>query len=111
VDKFFKTLAKLASSSVFSLAKSENNWPKLYKGSVSGEKKNLARLVCGFTVLLANPEFYSHLASGYSHPCTLSECNSFHVDRRIRMSTTKVLLPHFPIVYGSKKTSISHSAF
>jgi hypothetical protein len=29
VDKFFKTLAKLATSSVFSLAKSENNWPKL----------------------------------------------------------------------------------
>jgi hypothetical protein len=28
VDKFFKTLAKLASSSVSSLAKSENNWPK-----------------------------------------------------------------------------------
>jgi hypothetical protein len=29
VDKFFKTLAKLESSSVFSLAKSENNWPKI----------------------------------------------------------------------------------
>jgi hypothetical protein len=29
VDKFFKTLAKLASSSVFLLAKSENNWPKI----------------------------------------------------------------------------------
>jgi hypothetical protein len=28
VDKFFKTLAKLASSSVFSLAKSESNWQK-----------------------------------------------------------------------------------
>jgi hypothetical protein len=28
VNKFFKTLAKLASSLVFSLAKSENNWPK-----------------------------------------------------------------------------------
>jgi hypothetical protein len=26
VDKLFKTLAKLASSSEFSLAKSENNW-------------------------------------------------------------------------------------
>jgi hypothetical protein len=32
VNKFFKTLAKLASSLVFSLAKSENNWPKIYKG-------------------------------------------------------------------------------
>jgi hypothetical protein len=31
---FFKTLAKLASSSVFSLAKSENNWPKKKKESV-----------------------------------------------------------------------------
>jgi hypothetical protein len=29
VGKFFKTLAKLASSSIFSLAKSENNWPKI----------------------------------------------------------------------------------
>jgi hypothetical protein len=28
VSKFFKALAKLASSSVLSLAKSENNWPK-----------------------------------------------------------------------------------
>jgi hypothetical protein len=51
-DKFFKTLAKLASSSVFSLANSENNW-----------LKNIARLASGFVFLLANPEFYSHLAS------------------------------------------------
>jgi hypothetical protein len=29
VDKFFKTLARLASSSEFSLAKSENNSPKI----------------------------------------------------------------------------------
>jgi hypothetical protein len=29
MDKFFKTLAKLASSSAFLLAKSENNWPKM----------------------------------------------------------------------------------
>jgi hypothetical protein len=29
VDKFFKTLAKLASSEEFSLAKSENNWPNI----------------------------------------------------------------------------------
>jgi hypothetical protein len=29
VDTFFKTLAKLASSFVFSLAKSENNWLKI----------------------------------------------------------------------------------
>jgi hypothetical protein len=28
-EKFFKTLAKLESSSVFSLAKSENNWPQM----------------------------------------------------------------------------------
>jgi hypothetical protein len=32
VSMFFKTLAKLASSSVFSLAKPENNWPKIEKG-------------------------------------------------------------------------------
>jgi hypothetical protein len=29
VDKFFKTLAKLASGSIFPLAKSENKWPKI----------------------------------------------------------------------------------
>jgi hypothetical protein len=29
VNKFLKTFATLASSSVFSLAKSENNWPKI----------------------------------------------------------------------------------
>jgi hypothetical protein len=29
VDKFFKTLAKLAGNSVFSLAMSENKWPKI----------------------------------------------------------------------------------
>jgi hypothetical protein len=62
VDKFFKTLAKLASSSVFSLAKSENHWPKIKKGSMSGEKTH-ARLASGFAFLLANPEFYSHLVS------------------------------------------------
>jgi hypothetical protein len=44
VGKFFKTLAKLArsaklaSSSVFSLAKSENNWPKIKKELVRGKK-------------------------------------------------------------------------
>jgi hypothetical protein len=32
VDKFFKTLAKLASSPALSLAKTENNWPKYRKG-------------------------------------------------------------------------------
>jgi hypothetical protein len=37
VDKFFKTLAKLASNSVFLLVKSENNWPKTQKGSVRGK--------------------------------------------------------------------------
>jgi hypothetical protein len=34
---------------------------------VRGEK-SLARLASGFVFLLANPEFYSHLASGYPHP-------------------------------------------
>jgi hypothetical protein len=60
VDKFFKTLSKLASSSVFLLGKSENNWPKI-KGK--GEGKNLARLASEFVFLLANPEFYSRLVS------------------------------------------------
>jgi hypothetical protein len=31
VNKFFKTLATLASRSGFSLAKSENNWQKIYR--------------------------------------------------------------------------------
>jgi hypothetical protein len=70
-DKFFKTLAKLVSRSAFSLAKTENNWPKIQKGSVTGEK-TLARLASGFVLLLVNPEFYSpfgELESGYPHPC------------------------------------------
>jgi hypothetical protein len=52
VDKVFKTLAKLVSSSVFFLAKSENNWPKIYTVQISERKKKLARLakwVCIFT--------------------------------------------------------------
>jgi hypothetical protein len=32
VEKFFKTLAKLASRPAFSLTKTENNWPKIKKG-------------------------------------------------------------------------------
>jgi hypothetical protein len=62
VNKFFKTLAKLASSSVFSLAKSENNWPKYREGKREG-KEPLARLASGFVFLFANSEFYSNLAS------------------------------------------------
>jgi hypothetical protein len=46
----------------FHSPKSENNWSKTQKGFVKG-KKTLARLVSGFVFLLANPEFYSHLAS------------------------------------------------
>jgi hypothetical protein len=38
VDTFFKTLASLASSKEFLLAKSENNWLKIKKGSVRGGK-------------------------------------------------------------------------
>jgi hypothetical protein len=38
VNKFIKTLAKLPSSWQFSLVKSENNWPKIQKGSVRGGK-------------------------------------------------------------------------
>jgi hypothetical protein len=37
-------------------------------------KKTLARLESGFVFLLANPEFYSHLASGYPHPCREDLC-------------------------------------
>jgi hypothetical protein len=66
VDKFSKTFAKLASSSEFSLAKSENNWPQIVQ-RVSEMEKNLATLANG--IIFANPEFNSHLASGYLHPC------------------------------------------
>jgi hypothetical protein len=55
VDKFFN----LASRPVLSLAKTENNWPNIKKGSVRG-KKTLARLASWFVFILANPEFYSH---------------------------------------------------
>jgi hypothetical protein len=61
VDKFFKTLAKLASSSVFSLAKSKKLLAKNIE-SIRG-KKTLARLASVFVFLLAYPEFYSQLAS------------------------------------------------
>jgi hypothetical protein len=44
----------------FLLAKSEKNWPKNIE-RVTGRGKTLARLARGFTFLLANPEFYSHL--------------------------------------------------
>jgi hypothetical protein len=40
------------------------------KGSVIGEKKQLARLASGFVFLLASPEFYSHLASWRVIMCT-----------------------------------------
>jgi hypothetical protein len=64
---FFKILAKLASSLEFSLAKSENNWPKIEKKKkkhgLVREKKILVRLASGFVYLFAKPEFYSHLAS------------------------------------------------
>jgi hypothetical protein len=62
VNKLFKTLARLASRPVFSLAKSENDWPKLWKGYMRGEKA-LAWMAIGFVFLLANLEFYLHLAS------------------------------------------------
>jgi hypothetical protein len=79
VDKsFFKTLAKLvASSSGFSLAKSENR-PKSKKGSVRGEKDSRQAGDWIFT-LLAKLKFYLHLAiwrvvirtPGMLHTCTI----------------------------------------
>jgi hypothetical protein len=32
-------------------------------------KKTLASLASGLLFLFADPKFYSHLASGYQHPC------------------------------------------
>jgi hypothetical protein len=56
VDKFFKTNLKIFTRQVRKIL--ANKW----KLSVRG-KKDLARLANGFAFLLANPEFYSHLAS------------------------------------------------
>jgi hypothetical protein len=67
VDKFFKTLAKVASRSEYLLAKSENNCK-----TGQWERKNTRQAgewVCIFTrqaeILLAFGEF----AIGYPHPC------------------------------------------
>jgi hypothetical protein len=59
---FLKTLAKVASSSEFSLAKLEKQLAHIIE-RVSERKKNLASLASGFVLLLAKPEFYSHLVS------------------------------------------------
>jgi hypothetical protein len=55
VNKFFKTLAKLARSSVFLFAK-KTTGQKYRKDQWEGKTP-------GFVFLLANPEFYLHLAS------------------------------------------------
>jgi hypothetical protein len=57
VNKFFKTLAKLASSSVFSLAKLGNNW-----------QKNIERVSAGVEITtrqLAKCEWNLELASNF----------------------------------------------
>jgi hypothetical protein len=58
---FFKILAKLASSSVFSLAVGKQLAKNIERVRERG--KSLARLVSRIVFLFANPEFYSHLAS------------------------------------------------
>jgi hypothetical protein len=57
VDKFFKTLA----FSIFTRQVRKQLAQKIERVSERG--KNLARLASEFVFLLANPEFYSHLAS------------------------------------------------
>jgi hypothetical protein len=59
VDKFFKTLARLASSSQFSVRKQLAQNIERF----SEKEKILTRLASGFLLLLAKPEFYSDLAS------------------------------------------------
>jgi hypothetical protein len=72
VDKFFKTLAKLASSwellNYFSPSQ-ETTGPKYRKDQWEG-KKFLARLASGFVFLLAVWILlaFGELASGYPHP-------------------------------------------
>jgi hypothetical protein len=61
VDKFFQTLARLASSYKVLLAKSENSGSEVEK-SVNGGK-NLAMLASEFLFVLPKTEFHSHLAS------------------------------------------------
>jgi hypothetical protein len=71
-DKFFKTLAKLVSSldelGIFTRPIRKQLAKKIERVSEMGKK--LARLASGFASSLANPEFYSHLASWRVVICT-----------------------------------------
>jgi hypothetical protein len=68
------------------------------------EIKTLARLASRFLFLLANPEFYSHLASwqvsGYPHPCIHVASSSLYFP--VVMSGARVL--HFSKACRNKAT-------
>jgi hypothetical protein len=69
VDKFFKTLAKLVWRVVqYFHSPEQKTTGQKHRKRVSERGKKLARLASGFVFLLSNPEFHSHLASGYPHP-------------------------------------------
>jgi hypothetical protein len=74
VDMFFKTLA----IQYFHSPSHKTTDQKYRKGLVRRGKK-LARLASGFVFLLANPEFYSHLASGYPQPLNSSLATHHHL--------------------------------
>jgi hypothetical protein len=61
VEKFFQTLARLASNNEFSLAKSENILGSRMEESVR-EEKTLAKLASWFLFLLSTAEFHLHFA-------------------------------------------------
>jgi hypothetical protein len=58
MDKFFKTLARLVSSSIFT--RQIRKLLGIGRGKKTVRGKTLARLDSGFLFLLANPEVYSH---------------------------------------------------
>jgi hypothetical protein len=64
----FSRLTKLASWIQHFHSPSQKTTGQKYRKGLSEREKTLARLASGFVYLLANPEFHSHLASGYPHP-------------------------------------------
>jgi hypothetical protein len=78
VDKFFQTLARLASSWEFSLTKLEITQDQKEEELVRG-KITLVRLASGFSFLLADAEFHSQLVSDYPHPWLGPTCLRFSV--------------------------------
>jgi hypothetical protein len=50
-------------------------------------------LASGFVFLLANPEFYSHLASGYPHPCSRRIVFCAYSDDEVQFQSSQIYSP------------------